>query len=202
MDFYLKGLLLGLSIAAPVGQIGLLCIRRTLAYGRMAGFISGLGAATADASYGAVAAFGLSAVSAFLVAQQNWLKLLGGLFLIFIGVRIFLETPASEARPVPTKGLAGAYVTTFFLTLANPTTIFSFVAVFAGLGLVDTNNDYRDSAALVLGVFCGSTLWWFILSAGVDYLRRRLPGGWMKWINRVSGAILAGFGVLALVSLI
>jgi len=201
-EFFLKGWLLGLSIAAPVGQIGILCIRRTLASGRLAGFVSGLGAATADACYGAIAAFGLSAVSSFLVAQQMWLKLLGGIFLIYLGVKIFREAPASEAKPLPAQGLAGAYGTTFLLTLSNPTTILSFVAVFAGLGLASSANDFRDSLALVVGVFMGSTTWWFILSTAVDYLRRRLPEGWMAWVNRVSGVIIGGFGVAALASLV
>jgi threonine/homoserine/homoserine lactone efflux protein len=200
IDFLLKGFILGLSIAAPVGQIGVLCIRRTLTSGRLAGFVSGLGAATADACYGAVAAFGLSAVSGFLVAQSIWLRLLGGIFLIYLGVKIFLERPASEASALPARGLAGAYATTFLLTLANPTTILSFVAVFAGLGLVASGVEYTDSLGMVLGVFLGSATWWLILSTGVEFLRRRLPEGWMAWINRISGAIIGTFGVLALAS--
>lgn len=202
IGFLLKGFILGLSIAAPVGQIGVLCIRRTLASGRLAGFVSGLGAATADACYGAVAAFGLSAVSGFLVAEQMWLKLLGGAFLIYLGIKIFLEHPATDSAALPAKGLAGAYATTFLLTLANPTTILSFVAVFAGLGLVASGVAYSDSLGMVLGVFLGSATWWLILSTGVEFLRRRLPSGWMSWINRLSGAIIGGFGVAAIASLL
>ena len=129
---FVRGLIIGFSIAAPVGPIGVLCIRRTLADGRAAGLISGLGAATADAFYGCVAGFGLSFVSTFLVAQQTWLRLIGGAFLIYLGIKTFLTQPASEAAAASGRGLAGAYVSTFALTLTNPVTILAFV--FGGLG--------------------------------------------------------------------
>lgn len=127
---------MGFAIAAPVGPIGVLVIRRSLAEGRASGLASGLGAATADAAYGALAGFGLTVVTAFLVEGQGWLRLVGGAFLCYLGVRTLLARPAEEATDVREKGggLVGAYASTFLLTLTNPTTILSFAAVFAGMG--------------------------------------------------------------------
>ncbi|HET7076819.1 MAG TPA: LysE family transporter [Chloroflexia bacterium] len=199
--FVLRGLLLGLSIAAPVGPIGVLCIRRTLSAGRGMGLASGLGAATADATYGAVAAFGLTVVSSFLLSQQMWLRLLGGAFLCYLGVRTFLAAPATEAARAGSGGLAGAYVSTFFLTITNPLTILSFAAIFAGLGLGATGADAGAALGLVLGVFLGSALWWVVLSGAVSLLRARFDLRTMRWVNRGSGLLILGFGVLSLGSI-
>ncbi|MBF6590092.1 MAG: LysE family transporter [Ktedonobacterales bacterium] len=201
--FLLRGLVLGLAIAAPVGPIGVLCIRRTLADGRAVGFVSGLGAATVDAFYGAVAAFGLAFISDLLLGQQRWIRLLGGAFLCYLGLRTFLSAPAQEAATAGKRyGLAGAYASTVVLTLTNPATILSFVAVFAGLGLARTRGDSGAAGALVLGVFLGSALWWLTLSGGVSLLRARLTPARLRWVNRVSGSILLGFGLLALASVV
>jgi threonine/homoserine/homoserine lactone efflux protein len=198
MSIFLRGLLIGISIAAPVGPIGVLCIRRTLAEGRLSGLISGLGAATADAIYGIIAGFGLTFISGFLVEQQNWLSLFGGIFLCYLGVRTFLSPPTAEAVQVESRGLLRNYLSIFILTLTNPMTILSFAAIFAGLGLADSNGDYFSAAILVLGVFTGSALWWLILSFGVSLFREHITPQWMMWINRVSGLIVFTFGVLAL----
>lgn len=198
--FFLRGLVIGFSIAAPVGPIGVLCIRRTLAGGRLHGLASGLGAATADASYGAVAGFGLTAVSGALVEQQAWLRLIGGLFLCALGARTFLARPASEAAPARRSGLLGAYLSTFALTLTNPLTILSFAAIFAGLGIVETGADYGAALTLVAGVFAGSAAWWLLLSGGVSLLRERLTPRRMRWVNRLSGTVLVAFGLAALTS--
>jgi threonine/homoserine/homoserine lactone efflux protein len=197
----LQGLLIGFSIAAPVGPIGVLCIRRTLAQGRAAGLASGLGAATADAVYGCIAGFGLTFISGLLISQQSWLKLLGGAFLCYLGIRTLLAQPAERAASAAGLGLAGAYTSTFFLTLTNPTTILSFVAVFAGLGLASMGGDYAAAVVLVLGVFVGSALWWLLLSGGVGLLRARFDTRAMRWVNRISGVVITAFGLLALVSL-
>jgi len=197
--FVLKGVALGFSIAAPVGPIGLLCIRRSLADGRTAGLATGLGAATADAMYGAIAAFGLTAVSALLVAQKFWLGLVGGLFLCVLGVRTFIALPRKDDFQGQRVTLAAAYASTLVLTLTNPMTILSFVAVFAGLGL-GASPDYGSASAMVLGVFIGSALWWLLLSNGVALFRNRLGPGWMRLVNHVSGAIIFAFGIYAIVS--
>lgn len=203
LDMVLRGITLGLSIAAPVGPIGVLCIRRTLSDGRAVGFVSGLGAATADALYGSLAAFGLTFVSAVLLSQVMWLRLVGGLFLCYLGLRTIVARPATAdaapAAPLTAAGLSSAYATTLLLTLTNPMTALAFVAIFAGLGL--DPGSYHGAGLLVLGVFLGSALWWLLLSGGVSLLRRRLTPGGLRWINRVSGLIVLGFGVLALTSL-
>jgi len=179
-----------------------LCIRRTLADGRLAGLASGLGAATADAFYGSLAGFGLTLVANFLVSQQTWLRLVGGLFLLFLGVKTFLSQPAADsggpagAKP---RGLWGAYLSTLLLTLTNPLTILSFAAIFAGLGLVETGGNPLSAGLLVLGVFSGSAAWWLLLSGGVSLLRGRVTPLVLQWINRLAGAVIAIFGIVALV---
>ncbi|NER85069.1 MAG: LysE family transporter [Leptolyngbya sp. SIO1D8] len=213
---FFKGLLLGLAIAIPVGPIGVLCIRRTLAMGQLVGLVSGLGAATADGLYGCVAGFGLTAVADFLISQAFWLRLLGGLFLCYLGISTFLSKPATAALHaqqdamgdeatateggllVETRSLLAAYTSTLALTLTNPATIFSFVAIFAGLGIVESGRDYATSGVLVAGVFLGSALWWFFLSGIVSLFRSRLNPARMRWLNRVSGTVIFAFGVVAL----
>jgi len=198
LSFFVKGVAIGFSIAAPVGPIGILCIRRSLADGAWKGFSAGLGAATADAAYGGVAGFGLTAVSSFLVLHQTWLNLIGGVFLGYLGVRTFLAKPALE---VPQAGgrfrFLPLYGSTLLLTLANPATILSFAAVFSAFGL-GISADYLGAGALVLGVFLGSALWWLVLSAGVGLLRTRVTPVWMQAVNRASGVVLLAFGVYAL----
>jgi threonine/homoserine/homoserine lactone efflux protein len=198
----LKGLIIGFSIAAPVGPIGVLCIRRTLAQGRAVGFLSGLGAATADAFYGSIAGFGLTFIASFLLDQQLWFSLIGGVFLCYLGGKTFLTPPAETAASVKGGGLLGAYGSTFFLTLTNPATILSFAAIFAGLGLANTNQNYSTAGGLVLGVFLGSALWWLLLSGGVSLVRSRFTPNRMAWVNRGSGIIVTGFGVIILLSLL
>ncbi len=198
MSTFLSGMIIGFSIAAPVGPIGVLCIRRTLADGRLHGLASGLGAASADAIYGSIAGFGLTAISGFLVAQGDWLRLIGGVFLVYLGARTFLTRPAERPAGAAGRGLASAYASTFALTLTNPVTILSFAAIFAGLGLAEREADYGAAVALVAGVFSGSAAWWLLLSGGVSLFRRAFTPSRMRWINRLSGAVLTGFGVLAL----
>jgi len=201
LSFLLKGLIIGFSIAAPVGPIGVLCIRRSLAEGRASGLVSGLGAATADALYGCIAAFGLTFLSSMLISQQQWLRLVGGVFLCALGIKTFLAKPAGEAAVAKGNGLAGAYASMFFLTLTNPMTILAFSAIFAGLGIVTEGRDYLSAAVLVLGVFLGSSLWWLILSGGMGIFRAQFNPRALQCVNRISGAVIAGFGLLALLSL-
>ncbi|MCA1961054.1 MAG: LysE family translocator [Desulfomonile sp.] len=203
MEFVLlvKGLVIGFSIAAPVGPIGVLCIRRTLAEGHACGLVSGLGAATADTIYGCIAGFGLTFLSGFLISQQEWLRLIGGAFLCYLGIKTFLAKPAEQATVAKGNGLAAAYTSTFFLTLTNPMTILSFSAIFAGLGIISDRGDSISAALLVFGVFAGSALWWVILSSGVNVYRAKLNPSGLQWVNRIAGVIIAGFGVMALLSL-
>jgi len=224
VEFLLKGAVIGFAIAAPVGPIGVLCIRRTFAEGRAAGLATGLGAATADACYGAVAAFGLTAVADWLLGFQAELRLVGGAFLCGLGLKTMLSRPASAGAKLEGRGLARAYATTVALTLTNPATILSFLAVFAGAGLGQSSQGIGAAAGMVVGVFAGSAAWWLLLSGFVDRWRRRYPefaglapralGGavvagvtlgvaatHLRRINWASGALLIAFGVAALLSL-
>lgn len=198
-SFLLCGAVLGFAIAAPVGPIGVLCIRRSLAEGRKYGFVSGLGAATADALYGSVTALGLTFVSSLLVEGRTYLGILGGAFLCYLGLKTFLARPvASAAAPGKgSKGLLGAYASTLLLTLTNPTTILSFAAIFAGVG-VGAAGDNASIAWLVLGVFLGSALWWLVLSSGMSLFRTKVSPWGMRLVNLVSGAAISAFGLAAL----
>jgi threonine/homoserine/homoserine lactone efflux protein len=195
----LRGMLIGLAIAAPVGPIGALCIGRTLRDGWPAGFASGLGAAVADACYGALAAFGFTAAVGALIGALDGLRLLGGLFLCYLGLRALRSPPVTTVIATPRGGLLRAFGSTFALTIANPLTILSFAAIFAGVGV---GVERGGAGWLVAGVFAGSALWWLALSGGVGLLRRRLTAGAIRAINIASGLIIAGFGVAALASLV
>ena len=201
LTFLLRGLVFGFSIAAPVGPIGVLVIRRSLAQGRLVGLVSGLGAATADLVYGAVAALGLTAISTFLVDQGVWLRLVGGAFLVYLGVQTFRARPAEPAVEVDGQGLLGAYLSTVALTLTNPATILAFFAIFAGLGLGATDGAIGSGLLLVAGVALGSAAWWLILSWGVSLVRSLLTPTGLRWVNRLSGVVIVAFGVAAIVSI-
>lgn len=201
-SFFLKGLLLGFSIAAPVGPIGVLCIRRTITTGQLSGLVSGLGAATADAFYGFIAGFGLTTISSFLVNQQIVLRLIGGLFLLYLGYRTLFSIPSEKSLNTKGISLIGDYFSTLGLTITNPLTILSFVAVFAGLGLVSKSSNYFSALLLVLGVFLGSVLWWILLSGIVGFFRKSFKTRSLRVINIISGSVILTFGLLALLSLI
>jgi threonine/homoserine/homoserine lactone efflux protein len=199
IGFAFKGIVIGFSIAAPVGPIGVLCIQRTLTKGRMSGLVSGLGAASADAVYGCIAAFGLTFISTLLISQRDLIQFVGGLFLLYLGLRnLFFPKVAEKAAEARERGRIGDYFSTLALTLTNPVTILFFVAVFAGLGVAGAPGDYASAGLLVAGVFFGSSAWWLILSSIVDVFRERLTSGSLRWLNRVSGAIILVFGLVAL----
>jgi threonine/homoserine/homoserine lactone efflux protein len=161
--------------------------------------MTGLGAALADGAYGLIAGFGLTAVSSLLFKHQFWIRLIGGLFLLYLGVRLFLTAPKQRAAGDYDPSAWHALGSTFLLTLTNPATILSFMAVFAGLGLGSTSIDYISAIVLVLGITLGSAIWWFILSGGIAYiLHHRLTPRLMRAINRFSGIIIFIFGVFAL----
>lgn len=221
---FLKGLILGFCIAAPVGPIGVLCIQRTLARGRLVGFLTGLGAATADAFYGSLAALGFGAATRFLVANQAPIRVGGGLFLLYLAYAILRARSARSARSeaqegpaVPVAGGAGkgsrgraaAYGSAVLLTLTNPMTILSFAAIFAGvvpvsggLGVTEAGSAVGTwgPATLVAGVFCGSAAWWLVLSTLTGAVRARLDATWLRRIDLLSAAVIASFALLAIVS--
>lgn len=197
----LKGWLLGFAIAAPVGPIGILCIRRTLAEGRLIGFLSGLGAATADMLFAVVAAFGVTAVQTALLTRHVWLQIAGGLFLVYLGLRTFFAAPADHAAGLrPARGRLSAYLSTFGLTLTNPATILSFSVIFGAFQLGPTSGPFINAGLLVLGVFLGSATWWLLLSGSIGFFAGRFNPDWMAWVNRAAGTIIAAFGVATLLA--
>ena len=199
LGLLVQGIVLGFSIAAPVGPIGVLCIRRTLQNGFKSGLASGLGAASADAVYGAIAAAGLTLAADFLAKRQIWMGILGGAFLLFLGVRIFLNPPPeADGQDLETNKLGGDYLSTFLLTLSNPITIFSFAVMFGGLSAGAGDRVRIGAFVLVLGVFSGSALWWLGLSTSVNYFRKKFSVGVMQWVNRLAGAVIVGFGLVML----
>ena len=193
---FARGLILGFTIAAAVGPISLLTIRRTLAHGRTYGLASGMGVALADATYGGIAAFGLTAVTSILVGGRLVLGLIGGLFLLVLAGRTLTSTPGEVAVADDRPGLGAAFLSIFGLTMTNPMTILSFAAIFAGLGVVGRGG--AAAALLTLGVFCGSASWWLILTWVVSALRTRVTVRGLRWVNRISGAVLLAFAVVSI----
>ncbi len=191
-----RGLIVGFTIAAAVGPISLLVIRRTIAHGGIYGFASGLGVATADASYGGIAAFGLTAITSVLISGKLVLGLVGGAIIALLGIRTMLSEPGEVARDTERPGLVGGFASIYALTMTNPMTILSFAAVFAGLGLA-IGSSFLDAAVLTLAVWAGSTLWWVVLTSIVSWLRERVSTRVLLWVNRISGAALVAFGIVA-----
>ena len=195
---FAKGMVLGLSIAAPVGPMALLCLRTTLTHGFLPGLMGGMGVAAGDVFYATLAAFGLQAATAVLTGQSLWLAVLGGAYLVWFGVGVVRQPlPTTAAGEGQRKGL-GTFITTFLLTLANPPTIMIFAAMFASLGLVEAQDGTATALAVVAGVAVGSAGWWLFFAIVVDRMRGRLQGPVFVWVNRISGAALAGFGAWAL----
>jgi len=196
LTFLVRGLAVGFTVAAAVGPISLLTIRRTLAHGRLYGLVSGLGVALADASYGGIAAFGLTAITSVLVGARVVLGVVGGAFLVWLAIRTIRARPAEAAETDDRPGLAAAFLSIYGLTMTNPMTILSFAGIFAGLGLAGHGG--TEAALLTLGVFLGSSLWWVGLTAVVGRLRDRVTPRALVWVNRVSGAVLLVFGLVAI----
>lgn len=211
MEHLLKGLAIGFSIAAPVGPIALLCLRRSLTDGHFIGFLSGIGAATADACYGALAALGLSFIATAIEEFHSPLQLAGGTFLLYLGLRTMRDhapidgwRPAGERqRPALAKATSplGAYFSTFLLTLANPMTLIAFAGIIAAAGLEVGREARGKSAIFIVGVFLGSAVWWLILSTAAAWFGRHLEPRFLHRINLVCGAIIALVGIWQLVTL-
>ena len=201
--FLLKGLLVGIVIALPAGPVGLLCVRRTIFHGRLAGFVSGLGAACADAVFGVIAAFGLTFIADVLLDYQNWLRLGGAIFLLYVGFSAWTADPLKGARRQrDPEGLIADYISAFALTITNPITILAFLAIFAGIGFAGSEATLAGAALLVLGVWLGSLLWWAGLATGAGMLRLSIERKHLVWINHGSGGILVLCGVALLGSLL
>jgi threonine/homoserine/homoserine lactone efflux protein len=199
-SFFIKGLIIGFLLAAPVGPVGLHCIRRTILRGRLPGFVSGLGAACADTVYGCIAAFGLSFVSEFLVAHQIIFRIIGAVFICALGIKTFFSPPAEEVSDSSSESYIADFTATFFLTLMNPITIFAFTAVFTAIGT--TNSTHTLEGLLVVGVFLGSALWWFLITTVAGLFHRKISHGNLLWLTRISGSIIIAFGLFIFISLL
>ena len=197
LAFTLRGFVLGFTIAAAVGPISLLVIRRTLSEGRVVGLASGMGVATADGTYGAIAAFGLGAITQALVDARHVLALVGGIFLLWLAWKTARAEPHDPAVARPRRGgLGGAYLSILGLTLTNPMTILSFGALFAGLGVA--SGDPADAALVTIGVLLGSGAWWVVLTSVVSVFRTRITTSWVRRINVASGVVIGAFALFAI----
>lgn len=197
----IEGILIGFVVAVPVGPLGLLCINRALLLGPVTGLVSGLGVATADALAAGIAALGISFVEEFLSDHQVILRLVGGVVLVYLGLSIYNAKPKQQPPPTSVNGLLSAYATTFFLTFSNPVTILSFIAIYAGWHVESMSGRYVSAAILTSGVFIGSALWWVALFVGLTAFREKFSLRIVGWVQRLSGALIAGFGLVVLLSL-
>ena len=202
VGFLLKGIIVGVIIAVPVGPVGVLCIRRTILSGKLAGFLSGMGAATADAVFGIIAGFGLTVISDWLLDYQNWLRVVGAGFLLYLGSSAFLKEAEIGRASGRDADLLRYYVSTFLLTITNPVTILAFLAVFTAAGFSGRHATLAGAAVLVFGVWIGSLLWWLALTAGAGVFRKSFGRRHLQWINRGSGGILVLSGIALLGTLL
>jgi len=197
---FLKGFGIGFGIASIVGPISLLCIRTTLTYGQISGLAIGFGAALADAAYGLIAAFGLTFISNLLLNHQHILRVVGGVFLLYLGLKTFFEKTYLHADTLKPAGIMRTVIGTFFLTMTNPLTILPFLAIFTAIGCDDENTNYAGASLLVFGVFIGAMVWWTILTSFLKLFHARMNQRTLNSINKFSGALIAGFGVLSILS--
>jgi threonine/homoserine/homoserine lactone efflux protein len=196
---FLKGILIGLLIAIPVGPVGILCVHRVIAKGKLSGVFSGLGAAFADGLYGAVAAFGLTLISDFLIGQHLWIRLLGGIFIVFIGIRMYFAKPVTAIEDDVPNTLGKDFLSTFIITITNPLTIMGFLAIFAGLNLINPHRGFMDASILVAGVVTGSGIWWIALVLIFGFIRSKFELSHLGTVNKIVGILIALLGILALV---
>lgn len=201
MEFFIKGIGIGFLVAAPVGPIGILCIKRSLINGRMSGLITGIGAATADTLYGCIAAFGMTIVSNLLLKYRETFHFIGIFFLLYLGLKSFFKKPIkTTAAAEMDSEIFKDYISTFFLTVTNPTTILSFIAIFAGIGVLP--KDTFVAFSLVLGVFLGSSFWWLFLSFISSKLGSKIGARQLTFINKISGIVLMLFSIFFFYGLI
>lgn len=196
---FLKGIFIGLLIAIPVGPVGILCVHRVIAKGRLAGLFSGLGAAAADGLYGAVAAFGLTLISDFLIGCSFWIRLIGGAFIVFIGVRMYFSKPVIDIEDDIPNTLFRDFLSTFIITITNPMTIMGFLAIFAGLNLIDPQRGYMDASILVSGVVAGSGIWWLTLVVIFGFVRSKIDFSYLAAANKIVGIIIVLLGFATMV---
>jgi len=200
LDFGLpiRGIAAGLLVAAPVGPVNVLCIQRSLQKGWRAGIVSGLGAALVDTFYGGIAGFSISLIIQFLLREQTWIRLIGGILLIGIGIFYYNKPPLSIKSEKKENSDGSDLISTFLLTATNPTTILSFLAILAMLGL-GVRRPLWETSLLVGGIFVGSMTWWIVLAGGAHMLRGKITEDTMRWLNRVGGVAIGAFGIVNII---
>lgn len=196
---FIKGLIIGIVISMPLGPISILCIQRTLFYGVKIGLITAIGSSLADGLFGSIAAFGLTTIADFLSGYQTWIHVIGALFLVYLGISMLRSPPPAIHEKIQRSTTSlHAFVSAFFLTITNPITIFSFMALFAGLGIGSMYGGYHEALLMVLGIMLGSTLWEFTISMGAKILfQHRINTTLMRIINYVSGSTILAFAALS-----
>lgn len=198
IEFVMKGIIIGLSVAIPIGPVALLCMRNTIAYGLLAGIISGIAASTAYVIYASIAGFGLTAISDFLIHNKIVISMLGGGFLIYLGIKTWRDTRVPEvgsAKKELEQHAVACFIPAFVLALTNPMTIVSFIAIFASLDMSSCSSSYTSALGLILGVFGGAVAWWIVLCSLVSLFRSRVTPSTMVVINQISGIIIIAFGL-------
>lgn len=195
-SIFVKGLIIGFALSAPVGPIAAICVQRTMNRGRLAGFLSGLGSAAADAVYGTAAAFGASFLAEFLLEHGSWMQKIGGAILVVLGIRLFFSRPKDETANGRARGKLGLFLSTFFLTLTNPMTFLAFGAIFATMGLGAVKGHSILTFDLVAGVSLGALAWWTLLVFAVHAIRKHFTYSKLVWVNRGAGIFVVGVGIL------
>lgn len=199
---FLKGIIIGLIVALPSGPVGFICLRRIFTYGKTVGFISGLGGSLGDALYAFIAAIGLTTLATAIPGSALWITILGSLILIVFGIKIAFSKPVQhkEIEPMPRHRVFGAFLSALGLTLANPSIIFSFAALFAGLGFISAPDNWAFAGAISGGIFLGASISWFLVSRLENTFRTRLTPTSLRFIDITIGCIVIGFGMAALFS--
>ncbi len=202
LKYLLNGILVGFAASMPLGPIGVLCIQKTISKGRMAGFVSGMGAATADTIYAIIAGFGLTFISNFIVNQQFYLRIGGAIICFYLGLKIFRTNPAIQLRREGQKkqNILADYLSILLLTISNPLTLLLFGAVFAGFGIIEGNADFKSLLLLICGVFMGALLWWTLLTGIVNMFRHKFRLKRIWWMNKITGVLIILFSFVALAS--
>jgi threonine/homoserine/homoserine lactone efflux protein len=201
LEFFIKGILIGLFASIPLGPIGVICIQRTLNKGKLSGFISGLGAATADSIFAGVASFSLTIIIVFIEEKREVFQLIGGVVVALLGVKIFYTNPVRQLRRHKRKknGMFEDFISVLFLTATNPLAIFLFIALFASFGVVSEETTWDHSLITLSGVAAGASLWWYVLTSTVNHFRKQFRLKQLWWVNKISGGVIFLLGVLAIV---
>ncbi len=200
-SLFIQGIIIGLTLAVPVGPISLLCIQRSVADGRLHGIVSGTGVASADSFYAAISFLGLTIISGLIIAQQYLFRFFAGIALIFIGVRVFVSVPTGAGAQIGHETYLKDYLSMAAIAVANPLTLLFFVVIVPGFGIVIHGNSVLSAMEFVAGVFFGSVVWWILLCGSVGTVRTRISEENLGLINRVSGILISCFGAGMLILL-